>query len=389
MFKPLIGGPVRSVTWFHNRLRSCLIPLILLLYSESSLATKLNMREGVTEMSRRILDLHQMSLWVCIIVGIIVFGIMAYSIFAHSRSRHPVPASFSHSTRAEIIWTIIPVLILVFMAIPATTALVDIEDNSESDLTVLITGSQWKWHYQYLEAGIGYYSRLSTPQEQIYNLEPKGEHYLLQVDKPLVLPTNKKVRFLMTSNDVIHSWWVPDFAVKQDAVPGYINEAWTRVDEPGLYRGQCAELCGMDHAFMPIVVEVQPEAEFDSWIADQRLAMALASETAVADRNKTWTMAELRPLGEEIFLEHCATCHQPDGMGQTGKYPALAGGEITNGSIPDHLARVMGGKVDTEMQAWAPQLTDLELAAVITYERNAWGNNTSDIVQPMTVYQSR
>ncbi len=349
----------------------------------------MDMREGVTEMSRRILDLHHMSLWVCIIVGIIVFGIMAYSIFAHSRSRHPTPATFSHSTRAEIIWTIIPALILVFMAIPATTALVDIEDNSESDLTVLITGSQWKWHYQYLEAGIGYYSRLSTPQEQIYNLEPKGENYLLQVDKPLVLPTNKKVRFLMTSNDVIHSWWVPDFAVKQDAVPGFINEAWTRVDEPGLYRGQCAELCGMDHAFMPIVVEVQPEAEFDSWIADQRLAMALASETAVADRNKTWTMAELRPLGEEIFLQHCATCHQPDGMGQTGKYPALAGSEITTGNIPDHLARVMEGKVDTEMQAWAPQLTDLELAAVITYERNAWGNNTSDMVQPMTVYQSR
>ncbi len=353
------------------------------------MAAALDMREGVTDMSRRILDLHHMSLWVCIIVGIIVFGIMAYSIFAHSRSRHPVPASFSHSTRAEIIWTIIPALILAVMAIPATTALIDIEDNSESDLTVLITGSQWKWHYQYLEADIGYYSRLSTPQEQIYNLEPKGENYLLQVDKPLVLPTNKKVRFLMTSNDVIHSWWVPDFAVKQDAVPGYINEAWTRVDEPGVYRGQCAELCGMDHAFMPIVVEVQPEAEFDIWIADQRLAMALASETAVADRNKTWTMEELLPMGEELFLEHCATCHQPDGMGQTGKYPALTGSEITTGNIADHLARVMDGKVDTEMQAWAPQLTDLELAAVITYERNAWGNNTADIVQPMTVYQSR
>lgn len=389
MCKPLTSGPVRSVTCLYDRLGSSLIPLILLLYSECSPAAKLDMRAGVTDMSRRILNLHHMSLWICVIVGTIVFGIMAYSIFAHRRSRHPKPATFSHSTRAEIAWTVIPVLILVFMAIPATIALIEIEDNSESDLTVLITASQWKWHYQYIEAGIGYYSRLATPQDQIYNREPKGENYLLQVDKPLVLPTNKKVRFLMTSNDVIHSWWVPDFAVKQDAIPGFINEAWTRVNEPGLYRGQCAELCGKDHAFMPIVVDVRPEEEFDIWIADQRLAMALASETAVADRNKTWTMAELLPMGEEIFLEHCATCHQPDGMGQKGKYPALAGSEITTGNIPDHLGRVMNGKADTEMQAWAPQLTDLELAAVITYERNAWDNNSSDLVQPMTVYQSR
>ena len=349
----------------------------------------MDLREGVTDISRRVLNLHHMSLWVVTIVGILVFGAMFYSIFAHRRSRHPTPADFHHSTKVELIWTLIPCLILVGMAIPATNTLLDIEDNSESDLTVLITGSQWKWHYQYVEADIGYYSRLATPQDQIYNREPKGEHYLLQVDNPLVLPTNKKIRFLVTSNDVIHSWWMPDFAVKQDAIPGFINEAWTRLEIPGLYRGQCAELCGKDHAFMPIVVDVRPEAEFDGWIADQRLAMALASETAVADRNKNWTMAELLPMGEELFLEHCATCHQPDGMGQSGKYPALAGSEMTTGHIPDHLNRVMNGKADTEMQAWAPQLSDLELAAVITYERNAWGNDTGDIVQPMTVYQAR
>ncbi len=347
------------------------------------------MREGVTDMSRRILDLHHMSLWVVTIVGVVVFGAMFYSIFAHRRSRHPKPAQFHESTIVEVIWTLIPSLILVGMAIPATITLIEIEDNSESDLTVLITASQWKWHYQYVEADIGYYSRLATPRDQIYNLEPKGENYLLQVDNPLVLPTNKKIRFLVTSNDVIHSWWLPDFAVKQDAIPGYINEAWTRLEKPGLYRGQCAGLCGMDHAFMPIVVEVRPEAEFDGWIADQRLAMALASETAVADRNKTWTITELLPMGEDIFLEHCATCHQPDGMGQTGKYPALAGSELTTGNIADHLSRVMNGKADTEMQAWAPQLSDLELSAVITFERNAWGNNTGDIVQAMTVYEAR
>ncbi|MCH7507413.1 MAG: c-type cytochrome, partial [Proteobacteria bacterium] len=192
-----------------------------------------------------------------------------------------------------------------------------------------------------------------------------------------------------TSKDVIHAWWVPDFAVKQDAIPGFINEAWTRVDEPGVFRGQCTELCGKDHAFMPVVVEVIPEEEFDAWIADQRLAMALASETAVADRNKEWAMSELLPIGQNTFISHCATCHQTDGMGQGVKYPALAGSDITTGNIEDHLNRVMNGKEKTEMQAWAPQLTDLEIAAVITYERNSWGNDTGDVVQPMTVYSAR
>lgn len=372
-----------------GRPRSGLTLAALLLFCENSLAVTMDLREGVTEMSQRIQKLHHMSLWVCIVVGIIVFGAMGYSMFAHRRSRHPNPAQFHENAKLEFTWTLVATLVLVGMAIPATVTLRDIEDNSESDLTVLITASQWKWHYRYVEADLGFYSRLATPKDQINNRAPKGENYLLEVDNPLVLPTNKKIRFLVTSDDVIHSWWLPDFAVKQDAIPGFINEAWTQVDQPGLHRGQCAELCGMDHAFMPIVVEVRPEAEFDAWIADQRLARALASEAAVADRNKTWTMAELIPKGEAIYLEHCATCHQPNGMGQAGKYPALAGGEITTGNLRDHLNRVMNGKADTEMQAWAPQLSDLELAAVITFERNAWGNDTGDVVQPMVVYEER
>ncbi len=389
MKAPVAVRTPRRVTPLSNRLKNGLMPAVLLLFSENSPASAINMREGVTDMSQRIYGLHQISLWVVTIVGIVVFGVMFYSFFAHRRSRHPIPAKFHDNIKLEIAWTLVPILILIAMAIPATTVLLDIEDNSRSDLTVLITASQWKWHYTYVEADIGFYSRLATSQEQIYNREPKDENYLLQVDNPLVLPTNKKIRFLVTSDDVIHSWWVPDFAVKQDAIPGYINEAWTRVDQPGMYRGQCTELCGMDHAFMPIVVEVRPEEEFDAWIADQRLAMALASETAVADRNRTWSLQELLPMGEETFLQHCATCHQPDGMGQTGKYPALAGSEMTTGYIPDHLNQVMNGKADTEMQAWAPQLTDLEIAAVITYERNAWGNDTGDVIQPMTVYETR
>ena len=349
----------------------------------------MDVREGVTDMSQRILALHHLSLWICVVMGVLVFGAMAYSMFAHRRSRHPKPADFHENTAVEIVWTLIPVLILVAMAVPATTTLIDIEDNSDADLTVLITASQWKWHYQYLEADIGYYSNMSTPQAQIDNLEPKGEHYLLEVDNPLVLPTSKKVRFLTTSNDVIHSWWVPDFAVKQDAIPGFINEAWTRVDQPGLYRGQCTELCGKDHAFMPVVVEVRPEAEFDAWIEDQRLARELASGQAVADREKTWEMAELMAIGEQVFLTHCATCHEADGTGQGSTYPALAGGEIPNGPIATHIDRVMNGLAETEMQSWAPQLSDRELAAVITYERNAWGNATADLIQPRTIYAAR
>lgn len=370
-------------------LKSGLAILILWGLPHVSIAAKLDMRPGVTEMSMRIQQIHHMGLWVCIVVGVIVFGVMFYTMFAHRRSRHPVPATFSHSTLVEFIWTLIPVLILVVMAIPATTALLDIENNDDSDLTILITGSQWKWNYRYLESGISYYSNIATPQEQIDNLEPKDEYYLLDADNPLVLPTNKKIRFLVTSDDVIHSWWVPDFAVKQDAIPGFINEAWAIIPTPGTYRGQCAELCGKGHGFMPIEVEVRPEGEFDQWIEDQRIAAELASGAAVAARAKTWTMEELLPIGQETFIKHCATCHERDGMGQGIKYPALNDSPITTGLIADHLDRVMNGKADTEMQSWAPQLSDLEIAAVITYERNSWDNDTGDVIQPITVYEAR
>lgn len=372
-----------------NGLRNCLTLAFLASFSTLTFAVEFDLREGVTDMSQRIQDLHHLSLAVCVVVGIVVFGAMFYSIVAHRRSRHPKPADFHESLLVEIVWTTVPILILVGMAIPATTTLLEIEDNSDPDLTILITASQWKWHYQYLEADIGFYSNLTTPTAQINNLEPKGENYLLEVDNPLVLPTNKKVRFLTTSNDVIHSWWVPDFAVKQDAIPGFINEAWARLDQPGLFRGQCAELCGKDHAYMPVVVEVRLEAEFDKWIDDQRLAKELSSGQAVADRNKTWTMAELMPIGEQVFLTHCATCHESTGVGQGVTYPALAGGEIPNGPLEVHIDLVMNGKGGTEMQSWAPQLSDRELAAVITYERNAWGNSTNDVVQPKTIYATR
>lgn len=371
------------------RLKNGLLFVASLGLTHTAWALDFDMRAGVTDMSHRIQALHHLSLGVVIVVGIIVFGLMAYTIFAHRRSRHPKPADFHESTLVEIIWTLIPTLILISLAVPSVVTLIEIEDNSDADLTVLVTASQWKWHYQYVEADIGYYSNLSTPVEQINNLEPKSDTYLLEVDNPLVLPTNKKVRFLLASNDVIHSWWVPDFAVKQDAIPGFIQEAWTRVPVAGLYRGQCAELCGKDHAYMPVVVDVRPEEEFDAWIEDQRIAKELASGQAVADREKEWSMAELMNIGEQVFLTNCATCHEADGTGQGTTYPALAGGEIPRGPIAGHVDIVMNGMANTEMQSWAPQLSDRDIAAVITYERNAWSNNTGDLVQPRTIFAAR
>ena len=379
----------KHVTSIISMLQRGLTFLLFMAFSNATFAADMDLRPGVTDMSQRIQSLHHTSLIICTVIGVVVFGLMFYSMYAHRRSKNPKPADFHESTAVEVLWTLIPALILIGLAVPATRTLIEIEDNSDADLTVLITGSQWKWHYQYLESNIGFYSNLTTSQEQRDNLEPKGVNYLLEVDNVLVLPTNKKVRFLTTSDDVIHSWWIPDFAVKQDAIPGFINEAWTRVDEPGLFRGQCAEFCGKDHAFMPIVVEVQAEADFDQWLEDQRLAIELASGQAVADRAKTWAMTELMEIGEQVFVDHCATCHELDGSGQGSTYPALAGGEIPNGPMEAHIDRVLSGAADTEMQAWAPQLSDLEIGSVITYERNAFGNETADLVQPITIYESR
>ena len=377
------------MTSFAGGLKNGLTFPILWGLPHAALAAEMDMRSGVTEMSVRIQQIHHMGLWVCVVVGVIVFGAMFYSMFAHRRSKNPIPAKFSDNILVEFIWTLIPVLILVAMAIPATTALREIEDNDNSDMTVLITASQWKWHYEYLGTGISFYSNIATPDEQIENLEPKDEYYLLEVDNPLVLPTDKKIRFLTTADDVIHAWWVPDIAVKQDAIPGFINEAWAQIPVAGVFRGQCAELCGIGHAYMPIVADVRPEAEFDAWIEEQRLAASLAGEAAVAARAKTWFMQELMSIGEDVYVKHCATCHERDGMGQGSKYPALSGSEIANGVVEDHLIRVMNGKADTEMQAWAPQLSDLDIAAVITYERNSWLNATGDVIQPITIYEAR
>ena len=365
-------------------------PLIGALFSSSAWAeSKFNLTQGVTEVSHEVYDLHMLVLYICTVIGVIVFGAMFWSMFFHRKSKGYVPATFHESTKVELLWTIIPIIILIAMAYPATITLIDIENNDDSDLTIQVTGSQWKWHYSYFDQDVEFYSSLSTPRTQWDNregeIEEKGENYLLEVDNHLVIPANRKVRFLITSDDVIHSWWVPAFAVKQDAVPGFINESWTIAAETGTYRGQCAELCGKDHGYMPIVVDVLPEAEFDAWLQTEKAAAIAAAEAEKASLAERMTMEEAMTLGESTYQTACAACHQPNGLGLPPAFPALKGSPIALGDITEHIDIVVNGKSGTSMQAFGKQLTFKQLAAVVTYERNAWGNNTGDLVQTSDV----
>lgn len=372
-----------------GRVKRVLITLSIFLcaWSESSLGNSMrfNMTEGVSAVSRNVYDLHMTILIICALIGLLVFGVMFWAIWHHRQDKGAQAAHFHESTQVEILWTLIPFLILIGMAVPATRTLIAMEDTSDADLTVQITGSQWKWHYRYFDDDVEYYSLMATPQAQIDNKRRKGENYLLEVDRPLVLPTGKKVRFLITSQDVIHSWWVPAFAVKKDANPGFINEAWTRIDHPGLYRGQCAELCGKGHGFMPIVVIAKPEAEFNQWLSKTRAEQLAAKEQEQKLLSMTMSRDELMALGEKVYLGHCSACHMANGQGVPGAFPALKGSQIALGAKAGHLDIVLNGKAGTAMQAFAKQLSLQELAAVITYERNAWGNDKGDEVQAKDV----
>jgi cytochrome c oxidase subunit II len=351
----------------------------------ASAQSQLNLTQGVTEISNRVYDLHMTILYICIVIGIVVFGAMFWSMIAHRKSRGHKPATFHENIKVEILWTVIPFVILIGMAIPATSTLIAMEDTSESDVTVLVTGSQWKWHYRYFEHDVEYFSLLATRPDQIKNKLPKGDNYLLEVDRPLVIPTGKKVRFLITSDDVIHSWWVPAFAVKKDANPGFINEVWTKVDEPGIYRGQCAELCGKDHGYMPIVVIAKEPAEYEAWITAQETTQREAKEEEQRLLALSMTEAELMQLGERVYLGNCAACHQPNGQGIPGVFPSLVGTEMVTNDINGHIDIVLYGKQGTSMQAFGNMLTLREIAAVVTYERNAWGNNTGELIQAADV----
>ncbi|MEH6670988.1 cytochrome c oxidase subunit II [Halopseudomonas sp.] len=355
--------------------------LLLTLSGTVSANWAFNMPVGVTDISRSVFDLHMLIFWICVVIGVIVFGVMFWSMFMHRKSRGAVPATFHENISVEVLWTVIPLLILIGMAVPATKTLIDIYDAEESDVDIMITGYQWRWQYKYLGEDVSFLSNLATPREQISNQMDKGENYLLEVDEPLVVPIGQKIRFLITSADVIHSWWVPALAVKKDAIPGFVNEAWTRIEEPGIYRGQCTELCGRDHAFMPVVVDARTQEDYDAWLAEKKAAAAAEAEL----RDKEWSLAELMERGERVYNTNCAACHQPDGSGMPPAFPALKGSDMALNDIPGHINIVVNGKPGTSMASFDGQLSEVDIAAVITYERNAWGNDTGDVVSPMDI----
>lgn len=349
--------------------------------SAESATRQLNMPQGVTEVSQAAYDIHMIMMWICTVIGIAVFGFMFYVMYAHRKSRGAVAANFHENHVVELIWTIVPALILIVMAIPATTALLKVYDTENADIDIKVTGYQWKWQYEYIGEGVKYMSELRTSQDEIYGRAPKGEHYLREVTEPLVIPTGKKVRFLITGNDVIHSWWVPDFGVKRDAVPGLFTAAWAKTDVPGTYVGECTELCGIGHAFMPVVVEVKEEAEYNEWLAGKKAEVAEYASTI----GKEWTFDELMVRGEEVYERSCAACHQSDGNGIPGVFPALKDSPIALGAKEGHIAVLIDGVAGTSMQSFADQLSEVDIAAVVHYERNAWGNDVGDVTQPIDV----
>jgi cytochrome c oxidase subunit 2 len=378
-----------------SKLKSSLKKLFLVLFFTplSAMADwALNMREGATPISQEIYNLHMVTLWVVTIIGILVFGVMFWSIFHHRKSKGVKAAKFSHSTTVEIIWTIIPTVIIISLAIPATKLLIKMDDTSEAAITIKATGSQWKWKYDYLDGvgeGLTFYSNLDKDSKEVSQrdsgLDPmESENYLLDVDEPIVLPVNTKIRILTTAQDVIHAWWVPDLGWKRDAIPGFINDNWAVIEKPGTYRGQCAEICGAGHGYMPIVVKAVSMDEYTEWVEDKKLAIAAAKNTSDIVLN----MEELMSKGEAGYKAQCLVCHQANGEGIKGAFPALVKSPISTGKERrlEHIHQIIYGK---NLMPALGHLSDVDIAAITTYERNAWGNNTGDIVQAKEVAEAR
>ena len=346
---------------------------------------EINFQPPVTKIAEELYDLHTMMLILCTVIFVGVFGVMFYSIFAHRKSKGHKAANFHESTTVEIIWTIVPFVIVVLMALPATKTVVAMKDTTNADVTIKVTGYQWKWGYDYVKGpgeGINFLSTLATPRAETDGRQPISTTYLQEVDNPLVVPVGKKIRIITTANDVVHSWYVPAFGVKQDAIPGFVRDTWFKADKVGTFRGFCTELCGKEHAFMPVVVEVLATDDYAKWVDTQKKKMAAGQD----DPNKTYTMAELMERGGKVYAANCAVCHQPTGKG-AGAFPALDGSKVANGAIAEHVSIVLKGK--NAMPSWAPTLNDVEIASVVTFERNSWGNHTGDILQPKQVADAR
>ncbi len=380
----------KSMTRFLTNILVIFSLLFMLSPNILNAAWGLNMTQGVTPISQDVYNMHMTSLYVVTVIGILVFSVMFWSIFHHRKSKGIKPAKFSHSTTVEIIWTLIPFAIIVALAIPATKLLARMDDTSKSEVTIKATGYQWKWKYDYIDEDITIYSNLAADSvdasQKNSGIDPKtADNYLRNTDTALVLPVGKKIRIMTTASDVIHAWWVPDLGWKRDAIPGFINDNWTVINKEGVYRGQCAEICGKGHGYMPIVVKAVPEKEYTAWVQETKLALKSKKESG----DKELSMDELKSKGETVYKANCLACHQANGQGIKGVFPALDGSPIATvkSRITEHIRQVIYGK--NNMPAFGEQLSDTDIAAVVTYERNTWGNKTGDIIQPKDVAESR
>jgi cytochrome c oxidase subunit 2 len=377
--------------------------------------------EPVTPISHEIYRLHWGILWVCVAIFVIVFGAMFWSIFKHRRSAGAKAAQFHENTTIEVIWTIVPFIILIGMAYPATKTVLDMKDASNADMSVKVTAYQWKWEYDYQQDGVRFFANLSTPRDQIEEYHKagaqKGENYLLEVDNAMVVPVGKKVRLLITSNDVIHGWYVPQLGVNQYGIPGFIKDAHFTIEKPGIYRGQCSQICGKEHAYMPIIVDARSPEQYAAWVKEMKAkapapdilpvsATAAAGAQAAApaagaaaptpgaaaapaeDLNKKWTLAELKARGEQVYAAHCVACHQATGKGMPPAFPPLDGSKVVTGPKAAQIQIELKGKPGTAMASFA-QLSNTDLAAVITHTRNAWGNKTGEVIQPAEIAAAR
>ncbi|MBP8295676.1 MAG: cytochrome c oxidase subunit II [Burkholderiales bacterium] len=358
-------------------------------WTNQALANGVNLQEPASVLARSIYDLHTIITLICVVIFIGVFGVMFYSVYAHRKSKGHKAAQFHENVKVEIAWTVIPLIILIAMMFPATRTVLEMKDTAAADITIKVTGYQWKWGYDYLQDGFGFYSTMTTPMAQIEGREAKTANYLLEVDNPLVVPVGKKIRVLITANDVLHSWWMPVFGVKQDAIPGFVRDSWFTANREGTFRGQCAELCGKEHGFMPIVVEVVSEPKYVAWVADQKKKAAAVAD----DPNKVWDLAALVARGEKVYANNCVACHQATGKGVPPAFPPLDGSPKVTGPKLDQIHILLEGVMRdgkaTAMVSFAKQLSDTDIAAAITYTRNSWGNKTGEAIQPAEIKAAR
>ncbi len=370
----------RTATWT--------LAVLAAVFSGLAMGLEWNLQPAASRIADDIHGLHEYVMILVTVIFVGVFGFMFWACYAHRKSKGHKAEQFHENTTVEIIWTVIPALILIVIAWPATSVLIAQRDTSNPDITIKVTGYQWKWGYEYIKGegeGIAIVSKLATPRDQIENKAPKGEHYLLEVDNEMVVPVGRKVRILTTAADVVHAWWIPAFGIKQDAMPGFIRDTHFKAEKTGTFRGQCVELCGKEHGFMPIVVRVVSQDDYSKWVGEHKKAMAAAAD----DPNKQWSIDELKARGEKVYAANCVACHQASGKGNPPVFPALDGSKVVNGPKEGQMDIVMNGKPGTAMAPFAKQLNDTEIAAVITFTRNNWGNKTGDQVQPAEVKAAR